>query len=338
VGATIAKYISWMILPIHMSIERSTETPSNDISFGNLVALGALFLVVLVIIYLRRKMPELSGGLAWMLLALLPFSGFVFVYQGMAERYTYIASMGLAVSLVSLALTSSPKIKYAVFTLLGFWVLWGVWRLNSRLLDWRDDLSLYSSSLKTDPDSPVLLVNLGSTLSDAGHNADALVLLNRAVSLKPDYQLAYRDMGNAYLRLGMYDPARSSYQKAVDLQPGDVQAITNLGTAYVRLGNLAAAEREFRRAIALSPTTVGPYCDLGVVLFYRGKLAEALQQLRSAMKLNPSDPSPYYFLGFIEEQMGARDAARQLYEKALQIEPGYAPARAGLSRLEHHPD
>ena len=35
-------------------------------------------------------------------IGLLPFCGIVFLYQGMAERYTYVASVGLALLVVML--------------------------------------------------------------------------------------------------------------------------------------------------------------------------------------------------------------------------------------------
>lgn len=336
VGATMAKYTRWILLPIHMSVERSTETPPNILSFANVSALFGVLLLMVGVVQLRNKVPEVSSGVAWTFLALLPFSGFIPIYQGMAERYAYLASIGLVLVLLASSLKVKGRAKYLILCLIGSWVLWGAWRLNSRVLDWRDEISLYASSLKTDPDSPVLLVNLGSTLADAGHLGDALVLIRRAVSLKPDYELAYRSLGNTCLRLGLFDEASSSYEKAITLQPDDVKAITNLGSTYVRLKDLDAAEREFRRAISLSPRTVGPHCDLGIVLFYQGKSEQALEQLQAAIKLNPADASPYYFLGFVEEQMGARQAAMQMYQRALELQPEFSQARVGLDRLQNH--
>jgi protein O-mannosyl-transferase len=335
VGTAITKYITWILFPLHMSIERSTETPPNVLTLAAVGGLCGVFLLILVIFRLRNKRPEISAGLAWTLLALLPFSGLVFIYQGMAERYDYLASIGLVLVIVSLSSKINDNGKYVVRSFLTLWVVWGVWRLNSRLLDWRDEMSLYASSLKTDPDSPVLLLNLGSTLGDAGHLGDGLFLITRAISLKPDYAVAYRTQGNIYLRLGAFKEARASYEKAIALQPGDVKAITNLGDTYVRLKDLTAAEAEFRRAITVAPKTVNLYCNLGIVLFNQGKSDEAVQELLTALKLDPADPSPYYFFGFIEEQMGARQSAMQMYEKALQRQPNHPQARAGLDRLQH---
>lgn len=335
IGTTMAKYIAWIILPINMSIERSTETPSNAWSLGNVIGTFALLLIVVATIYLRRKMPEISTGLIWIVLALLPFSGIVFLYQGIAERYCYLASLGVVFVLVDLSYKAPVKTRYLALGLVTLWALWGVWRLHSRLQDWENDLSLYASSLKTDPDSPVLLVNLGSTLLDTGRLADAVLMLDRAIALKPDYELAHRNLGNVYVRLGALRQAKSSYQKAVALQPDDVKALINLGDTDVRLKDLGAAEREFRRAISVSPESFTAYCDLGIVLFNEGKTDQAMEQLTTAIKVAPADPSPYYFLGFIDEQLGAGQAALSMYEKALQLEPHYSPARNAIDRLEH---
>ncbi len=367
-GLSILKYIQWMVLPIHMSVERSTDTPLNVISFASVIALCAVALLVVVTFRSRRKVPEFSAGVAWMLIALLPFSGLVFLYQGMAERYTYLASLGFVFAIAGLVWNLPNRPRQWLLCVVLAWVLWGAWRLDTRVRDWRNDTSLYLSSLKTDPDSAILLYNIGLTREDSGHLEQAFVLIERALELKPRYSLARNGLGTIYLRRGLLKKAQAQFEQAIALNPDDASAIANLGVVYLqlglfdqarnklesavalksddtntlvnlgiadfRLGDLTAAEHRFKQAIAFSPREISAYCNLSSVLFKEGNWVGAVDQLTTAMRLEPSNPAPYYFLGAINQQMGARDAAILMYKKALQVSPGYPAALSSLKQLD----
>ena len=100
----------------------------------------------------------MAAGLGWLILATVPFCGVVFIYQGMAERFMYFASIGLALamsSILSMPFTAQRKLV-AAFILV--WMAWGVWRLESRLTDWSDPVLLYQSSLDATPDPVLFLI------------------------------------------------------------------------------------------------------------------------------------------------------------------------------------
>jgi hypothetical protein len=120
-----------MVLPIHMSVERSTNTPPPGWSGHALVAWLCLALSCAVLIAVQRKSPKLPIGFAWMAIALLPFCGIVFIYQGMAERYTYVATAGLALMVVLVGAESRMRLRPFILGLIAVWVLWGVYRLET---------------------------------------------------------------------------------------------------------------------------------------------------------------------------------------------------------------
>ncbi|HEX4168595.1 MAG TPA: tetratricopeptide repeat protein, partial [Bryobacteraceae bacterium] len=258
VGLTMVKYLQWMFLPIHMSVERSSDTPVNLSRLGGIAILCGLGLLVPLTFQLRKCAPEFAAGMAWIAITLLPYSGIVFIYQGMAERYTYLASMGMALALTSLAwrLKTRAVGRRLLLGCFTIWLVWGAWRLNSRVLDWHNDMSLYASSLKADPNSPVLLYNLAATLEDAGDLRTALLLTARALYLKPGYERAVNGLGTMYMRIGSFKQAKVTFERAVALNPGDEQAIYNLGTIYLRLGRPYEASVRFERALALQPRDV----------------------------------------------------------------------------------
>jgi tetratricopeptide (TPR) repeat protein len=302
-----------------------------------------------------------------MAIALLPYSGMVFIYQGMAERYAYLASMGAALAIVGLVWQVEGRKRLVVMGCFAGWFLWGAWRLNSRVREWHDEISLYSSSLKADPNSPILLYNLANAVEDAGDLRTAFLLTKRALDLRPNYERAINgigtiylrigslqngkaaferasaldpndekpisNLGTVYMRLGLLEPAKGRLERAIALDPNDVQALSNLGVIHMRLGELKAAEKNFKRVIAIAPNENIARCNLAMVIFSQGRWDEAVERLLDAARRHPSDANPYYFLGLLDEQIGAREAAIEMFKRAVQLKPDYVEAQAKLVEL-----
>jgi tetratricopeptide (TPR) repeat protein len=283
-----------------MSVERSTDLPANRLSLAAIGAIALVLVLVAAIVWLRKRSPEVAAGLLWMTVALLPFCGFVFIYQGMAERFDYLASLGFALAAAAVAYREQGRWRDVALGCVVLWALWGVWRLEARVEEWRDPETLYEASLRATPRSAGMLVNLGDT----------------------------------YLQRGDAQQARRLYEQALAVDPSYVGAIINLGAAYQQLGDRAAAEREYERAIALAPSAEGAHADLGALYFADGRTDAALQQLIKATKLNPSDATAYYDLGAIYQNTGRREDAERMYEKVLALRPNDPDTLRNLARLK----
>src|SRR5580704_15993643 len=321
-GLFFWKYLGWMVLPIHMSVERSTDTPPPGWSGQALAAWLCLALAGAVLIVVHRRIPRLKFGFAWMGIGLLPFCGIVFIYQGMAERYTYVASVGLALLVVVIGRESQVRLRPFVLGLIAVWVLWGVYRLETRISDWSDAARLYGHSLQATPRSAKLHFNLGAVFEERRDFAEASAEYQKAVVLEPYYEPALAGLGNVDLNLGRAKEASQMFQKALQLKPDDVKTVTNYGTALQALGEIDAAKEQFQRAISLAPDNDDAYCDLGVLLFSTGDAEAAVLQFDQAAKVNPGDPTPLFNLAAIYQKSGKPDLAVKLYERVLQLSPG----------------
>ncbi len=366
-GLSFFKYLEWMLFPVHMSVERSSDVPQNSLSF---TAVGALFVIAalfLLIFGLRNRWPKLAAGLAWTSISLLPFCGLIFIYQGMAERYDYVASGGLAFAAGALVLRVRKPVRPVILSLVILWALWGVWRLDARVADWSDETSLYKASLNATPKSSVLFYNLGIASAEAGDPRSAINYYQRAIAINPEYVSAmlnlgnlyraqarysdaialYRhamaldprspdpwiDLGNAYAQEGSPEKAENAYETALRLKPDDTRAIINLGATLQQLGNLSAAKQQYERAISVDPNQAAVYCDLGALLVQQGNADMAVEQFTKAVEVDPSYSPAYFDLGVLYQRTGNSDLAAQMYQKALQIKPDYEKARVNLERL-----
>jgi protein O-mannosyl-transferase len=336
-GLFFWKYLGWMVLPIHMSMERSTDTPSAGWSGHALAAWLCLALAFAGVIVLQRKVPRSLIGFAWMGIGLFPFCGIVFIYQGMAERYTYIASAGLALAVVIIAKEVQGRLRPLMYGLIATWVLWGVYRLETRIPDWSDAAQLYTHSLQATPRSPKLHYNLGAVLEERKEFAPARLEYKAALDLQPNYEPAVAGLGNVYLNLGSADQASEMFEKALELKPDDVKVVTNYGTALQSLGEIDAAKTQYQRAISLAPDNDDAYCDLGALFFRSGDLRAAIVEFNLAAKTDPGDPVPLFNLAAIFQSSGRPDLAIKLYERALQLNPGDPDTISALRSLLHSP-
>jgi len=128
-------------------------------------------------------------------------------------------------------------------------------------------------------------------------NAQAQVLLKRAIELDPGYASAYAFL--VYTHLSIYlnqwnetadRPLEQAYklaQKAVALDETDPSAHHALGSNYLWKREHNQAITELERAIALDPNFAGAYAVLGLTLHYAGRSEEAIELINRGMSLDP---------------------------------------------------
>jgi tetratricopeptide (TPR) repeat protein len=332
VGVSFMKYLGWMILPTRMSVERSTDVPANNLSIMTATAWIAIVLLVLVVCRLRKRMPEITGGIAWIFIALLPFCGIVYIYQGMAERFDYLASAGFCFSIVALLSQLRTRRALAICAV-AMWAAWGIWRLEKRVLVWHDSISLYKASLEATPQSTTLLFDLGAVLEQKGDLMQAATYYEHTLDVNPHYERAIAGLGNIDLRMGATGQAKSAYERALALNPDDATALVNYGAALQQLGDFADAKKQEEKAISINPTDTNAYINLGVDLFHLGSVDGAVENLLHAIELEPSRTPAYFDLAALYKEMGHIDSAAAIYRKILEVSPNDQEAISQLHEI-----
>jgi Flp pilus assembly protein TadD len=333
-GIFFFKYLGWLVLPVRMSIERSTDTPLDRLSVAALAAWAGALAIFVIVFLLRRRWQMVAAAMAWTSVALLPFCGLVPIYQGMAERFLYFASVGVALLVTAIGFRMPSSARSIVLSIVAVWVLWGVWRLHGRLLDWSDSIRLYQSSLEASPNSTKLLYNVGAVSEQRGDLTTAGRSYLSVLRLEPNHEQAIAGLANVRLRADIPQQAAPLYRKALSIKPDDVLAATNYAASLQELGDLPNAAAQYRRAISLAPMKDDAYCGLGVLLFQEGDSLGATVQFLKAQKVNPSDPTPHYDLGSVYQKVGRPVAAANEFKKALDLNPGDPDAIAALQVLE----
>jgi tetratricopeptide (TPR) repeat protein len=125
--------------------------------------------------------------------------------------------------------------------------------------------------------------------------------------------------------------------EAQRLMPELVAPYPVIADAQIELGRYRAAERSLQRFLDLKPN-LASYSRVSYFRELNGDLDGAVEAMRLAVSAGAGVPENIAYvqtlLGDLELQRGRRAAARAAYRGALARLPRYAPAEAGLARVE----
>ncbi len=323
-GASLAliHYVALTLLPIHMSVERSTSIVLNQPHPWLILESAGFFLTFTFAVIVRRRLPALFLGLVWFIICIAPFC-LAQNYQGIAERFVYLAALGLVTTLVVLpSLTSTTRFRAPLLALLALWFLWNLYRTSERANDWSDPVRLYQASLRATPQSPSVHYNLAFSLRERGGLDEALEEYGRVLALDPHYPNAYASLGDVYLKLNNFIAAQAAYRQALFQAPNDTAVLLNSGVAYQNAGALPEAETTYKHILQIDPANSPAHVNLGVLFLAESKNNDAAHQFAMAIDLKSKDPVPYYNLGALLQKGGRGDLAMVLYKKVLELKPG----------------
>ena len=253
VGEVFWRYIQLIMLPVRMSVERSTDVPGGAMTGGAIASWIALIALIIGVILLHRRAPTLAAGTSVLLVAVLPYCGFVYIYQGMAERYVYLASIGFALAITAAIAAARRVAPEIAFTCLAIWTGWSAWRLMGRVEDWQDPIALYGHSLEATPQSMLMNLNYGAALQTVGRQAEAESQYRRVISLVPKDSKAYVDLESLYIEEGRLDEAIAMYKQATATNPNDANAYFDLGVMFQQRGQDQEAMAFYKKVLQLKP-------------------------------------------------------------------------------------
>ena len=333
---SVAKYVWWTIYAPAMSMERSTEL--IDLSFRSWTYFAAWLTIaglIAVGIWLRSYAPLFAAGLVGAAIALLPFAQVLRLYQSVAERYAYTASIGIVLAIVAILAAVVSKLRWPAWSaavVLAVWIALSFMPLRERIHAWSSELELYQTSLRNSPKSAVLYLNLGVLNDEKGYARIASNFYEDAIALQPSYLQAHINLANAYMKTGRLDDAATEYQQVLVYDPENLGAQLKSAQLLAMKGDSDSALSLLMRLVNEHPDSSEAETDLGIVLYQRRDPA-ARAHFEKALQIKPDSMNAAYNLAILEEDSGHPDAARQLYQQILRYHPGDVDAAQALKRF-----
>jgi tetratricopeptide (TPR) repeat protein len=328
-------YLAHMVAPIGLS----PFYPYPGQQEITLLSPRYLFAVIFVVVITAGLLVTAKKRKVWLSawgyygVTLVPVIGIIQVgAQAMADRYTYLPSLGPFFLIGLIAAWSwakadslkkrGPNAKLLMVAMAISLLIFLSCLTLKHIATWKNSIDLWSYVIEEQPRGvPFAYTNRGVAFHNKGQFDRALEDYTTAISLKPNEYLAYTNRGITFKEMGQLDRAIEDYNSAIALKPTLYSAYNNRGIAFQAKGQLDRAMQDYNTAIALKPLLADAYTNRGWVFEDRGQLDRAMQDYNTAVALNPFLSTAYNNRGIVFKKKGQLDRAIQDYNTAITLEP-----------------
>lgn len=282
---TYVSYLEKMFWPFNLAVFYPYE-PSP--AFWKIMLFFCILTgVTVAAVYTVRKSPFLLVGWFWYLGTLIPVIGLVQVgSQAMADRYTYLPSIGVAIicawSIDFFIKNKKTGKKFLFPAVAGILIILALltWQQCGY---WKNDLALFGHTLQVTKKNALAHNQMGLAFFEANRNKEALDHFDRAILLDHNQDSAYNNRGAVYLRSGNYQKALSDFNHAISINPSYIQAYNNRANLYAQTGHHELAIEDLTKTIRLDPHYVNGYYNRGFLFAKLGRYQPALKDLDEAI-------------------------------------------------------
>ena len=184
-----------------------------------------------------------------------------------------------------------------------------------------------------DPESPLLLRNLGLVLGDQGRHAEAIEELARAEAQNPkDASISYH-IGLYASRAQRRDEAFAAYDRCLALEATHLDALNNLAALHATAGEYEESLALLIRAQDQAPKNIGTHHQLATVYERLGRDEDHWRVARHLLELAPLDSANHNRLGYLHEGRGEFESAIDRYRRGRELGSKTSIDLARLARL-----
>jgi tetratricopeptide (TPR) repeat protein len=290
-------YFGKMLLPL--TLVPYYPYPKNGLraSFEYLAPIVLVAVITAVSMIAAKKQKIWLSAWGYYAVTLLPVIGIVQVgLQAMADRYTYLPSLG-------------------PFLVTGLGVAW-LWEKAPTQKKLEPYVKLFLGAAAA---CMVFFLSI-ATIEQSGVWKNSMSLWTYVIEKEPDASLAYNNRGMTYDELGRFDQAIEDFARAIELAPRDSEAYSNRGMLYEKMGRLDKAIEDFEMAITLNPARPASYNNLGIAYAGAGLVDKAFEQFNKAILLDQDCAMAYNNRGLLYETTGDKGRAAADYRKACDLD------------------
>ena len=296
-GAAVFFYLGKFILPMDL-LPIYPRWGLDPPSILQVLALPTLVAFLLALWTWRGEWGRHAlFGFGFFLLNLLPVLGLLkmnyMVNSWVADHFVYLPMIGL-VGLTVAGLEQlherlpSPSRLFDIGTtatviLIGFLL----WESHNYAALFNNSETLWTYTLKHNPQAPSAHTNLGVALMQTGRVSEAIEQFNQALKINQNDPVAHNGLGIALGQTGRVPEAIDQFEQALKIEPRDARIYHNLGIALMQAGHSAEAIEQFKQALKINPGEANTHRDLGIALMRTGHTSEAIDQFDQASKIAP---------------------------------------------------
>lgn len=168
----------------------------------------------------------------------------------------------------------------------------------------------------------------GKAYLETGKAKEALVDLNRSISMYSEDTVVYVLRGYAYQDLGDFDKAIQDFTHVIETGSINTSFVAdaygNRGLSYASQGKTDLAMADYDRAIELDNSIGGLYYNRAQLFFGEGNFDKAIDDYSMSIFIRPNHARSYHMRGQCYSSKQQLDAAIADYTMAIEIDPTVA--------------
>jgi tetratricopeptide (TPR) repeat protein len=151
---------------------------------------------------------------------------------------------------------------------------------------WKNDLTLFTDTVKKSPDAAAPHQELGIALAERGRVEEAIASYDRAIAMASSDFRMYNNRGLAFNQMGRLDLAMADFDRAIAWNPRSCEAYNNKGKVYGQTGSFDKAIEHFSKAIDIHPDFPLAYGNRGLAYSILGDYPKAWKDVNRAIELD----------------------------------------------------
>ena len=195
-------------------------------------------------------------------------------------------------------------------------------------------VELLEKARKLKPDSIECRLFLGMALADLGRYAEGEPHLSQALKKAPHQAQAWENLARCQRATGQPKEALIALEKFVSLQPANAAAHEQLGEVTALVMGFPAAAQHFRKATEIDPSMAVAWSNLGLSLIEQsGRVGEGMECFDKALQSDPflTSASAARALGLM--RLYKTEESLDLHNSILWMEPQNARALSARNML-----
>ncbi|MBD3369674.1 tetratricopeptide repeat protein [Candidatus Fermentibacteria bacterium] len=290
-----------------------------------LAPIPLLALLAMLLVFGRRNRLLLFGSIFY-LVAIIPVSQVVlFGRVVVADRFTYLPSIGLLVMLWALALALVRRFGNLRLPLVGAAVVWLLlvgYASSARVRAWSSNVKLWSEVIRKYPDEPYPYTLRAFAYNEEGETGLALHDYHTAIALDPKDPKPYETAAFLLIGLEEYDQATDLLDDGLQRAPEDPRLFTAMGYVSLESGRPGEAMDWFEQSLAIDSTSELTLYGMAVIAAEGGDPSSAESMVTKALRYDRDFPRALNLLGNLLLDRGKADSALICMEKAARFERG----------------
>ena len=335
----IMQYVKLLLVPAGLNIDHDIM-PSSFVDGRVALSLAVIVALLIVAVFVRKKVVGISFGIFWYFIALAPFL-IIRLNDFMAERWVYSASVGFSLVVAELVMLGVRSYRQTTIVVTGACIL-----MLGALTVMRNDvyaspIRLWEDAVQKSPDKPRPYLNLSRAYIENGDSAQAIHSIQTALLIGRERGLKKKESVAAYINLAAaygddYGKAEEALKTIGPSASEYHEYYHNLGLIYMKTGKHAQAIAEFQKALELlpgSPTLLNLIGNEYERLYQDGKARGYFQLAVNGLPQNGVD---YASQGDAHQKLGDANKMLACYFEAVNVDPFNIVIRLDLANILLH--